>query len=123
MIEDILNNFIRSNNASKKMLFKKKIDKGEFYFIKTLPKELFAKDLLIKILLNIISSFKWKKSMKWSNHSMIWGRPLRSILAIYNNNHLSFNFGHLRSSENVIIEKDLSIKIKKLRILKTMKIF
>ena len=53
--------------------------------------------------------------MKWSNHSMIWGRPLRSILAVYNNNRLSFNFGHLRSSENVIIEKDLSIKIKKVK--------
>ena len=96
VIEDILNNFLRSNNASKKMLFKKKIDKGEFYFIKTLPRELLAKDMLIKILLNIISSFKWKKSMRWSNNSMIWGRPLRSILAIYNNSHLSFNFGHLR---------------------------
>ena len=43
------------------------------------------------------------------------GRPLRSILAVYNNNRLSFNFGHLRSSENVIIEKDLSIKIKKVK--------
>ena len=115
VIEDILNNFLRSNNASKKALFKKKIDKGEFYFIKTLPKELFAKDLLIKIILNIISSFKWKKSMKWSNHSMIWGRPLRSILAIYNNNHLSFNFGHLRSTENAIIEKDLLVKTKKVK--------
>tara|TARA_Y100000816_G_C26036338_1_gene542626 strand:+ start:109 stop:501 length:393 start_codon:yes stop_codon:yes gene_type:complete len=38
--------FIRSNNISKKELFKKKIEKGEFYFFKTKSKKLNTNDLL-----------------------------------------------------------------------------
>jgi len=38
--EIALEGFIRSNDISKKDLFKKKIDKGEFYFFKTKPKNL-----------------------------------------------------------------------------------
>ena len=47
VIEDILNNFLRSNNASKKTLFKKKIDKGEFILLK-----LYQKSYLLKICLS-----------------------------------------------------------------------
>ena len=37
-----LEGFIRSNNISKKDLFKKATDKGEFYFFKTKSKKLFS---------------------------------------------------------------------------------
>ena len=46
---------------------------------------------------------------------MIWGRPLRSILAVYNKKLLSFSYGHLKSTDSVIIEKDLTIKNKKVK--------
>ena len=52
VIEDVLNSFIRAQNASKKDVFEKENDKGKFYFVKTKPKELWAKDLLIKTVLN-----------------------------------------------------------------------
>ena len=39
--------------------------------------------------------------MKWSNYSLVWGRPLRSILSIFNNKHLKFSYYHLKSS-NII---------------------
>ncbi len=115
VIEDILNSFVRSHNVSKKDVFKKEIDKGEFYFIKTKSKELPTADLLIKIILNSISSLNWKKSMKWSDHNLIWGRPLRSILAIYNKKLLSFSYGHLKSTDTVVLEQDLSTKYKKVK--------
>ena len=53
--------------------------------------------------------------MKWSDNNMIWGRPLRSILAVYNKKLLSFSYGHLKSTDSVIIEKDLTIKNKKVK--------
>ena len=115
VIEDILNSFVRSHKVSKKDVFKREIDKGEFYFIKTKSKELLTADLLIKIILNSISSLNWKKSMKWSDHNLIWGRPLRSILAIYNKKLLSFSYGHLKSTDTVILEQDLSTKYKKVK--------
>ena len=47
IIDDILNNFIRSNNASKKMLFKKKLKRVNFTLLK-----LHQKSYLLKIFLS-----------------------------------------------------------------------
>ena len=113
VIDDVLNSFIRSQNASKKEIFEKENEKGKFYFIKTKSKEILTKDLLIKIILNSIASLNWRKSMKWSDKNLIWGRPLRSILVIFNKKLLPLRYGHLSSKESVIIEQDLVTKTKK----------
>lgn len=115
VLDDILNRFINANSVSRKDIFVKDIEKGKFYFIKTKSKEILTKDLLIKVILNSIASLNWKKSMKWSDKNLIWGRPLISILAIYNKKVLPFSYGHLRSTETVIVEKDLNVKYKKIK--------
>ncbi|MFL2883534.1 MAG: glycine--tRNA ligase subunit beta [Pelagibacteraceae bacterium] len=115
VIEDILNNFLRSHEANKKDIFEKETDKGNFFFIKTLAKEIPAKDLLTKIILNSIASISWRKSMRWSNNTLLWGRPLRSILAIFNKKLLPFSYGHLKTTDIVLIEKDLFTKQKKIK--------
>ncbi len=98
--------FIRSNNISKKELFKKKIEKGEFYFFKTKSKKLNTNDLLEKFVPLILKEIQWKKSMKWGKFDLNWGRPLKSILAIYNKKKLVFNFHHLVSSNTTFIDKE-----------------
>ena len=113
--ENILASFIKSRKVNKSDVFEKEINKVKFYFIRTKAKETFAKDLIIKITLNSIASLSWKKSMKWSNNSLIWGRPLRSILAIFNKKLLPFRYGHLKSTDLVIIEQDLKTKTKKIK--------
>ena len=113
VIDDVLNSFIRSQKASKKEIFEKENEKGKFYFIKTKSKEISTKDLLIKIILNSIASLNWRKSMKWSDKNLIWGRPLRSILVIFNKKLLPLRYGHLSSKESVVIEQDLVTKTKK----------
>ena len=115
VLDDILNRFIMAHNVSKKDVFEKETDKGNFYFVKTKGQEALTKDILIKIILNSISSLNWKKSMKWADNNLIWGRPLRSILAIYNKKLLPFNYGHLRSTETVIVEQDIINKYKKVK--------
>ena len=52
--------------------------------------------------------------MKWSTHSLMWGRPLRSIFAVFNKNKLSFQYQHLQSSDIIIIENDLEKKSKRI---------
>ena len=99
-----------------KDLFKKETEKGKFYFIKTEEKNILVEDLLIDILPKAIS-INWKKSMKWSTNDLMWGRPLRSIFAIFNGKKFFFKFHHLESTDNIIIEQDLIIKSKKLKIL------
>ena len=123
VIEDILNNFLRANKSNKKNLFEKETDKGKFFFLKTSKSEIEVEDLIVKNLLNIISSVKWKKSMRWSDTDLIWARPLRSIFAIFNKNLLKFNYGHLKSNNNIIVEKDLAKTVKKINSFKDYKKF
>ncbi|MDC0642117.1 glycine--tRNA ligase subunit beta [Candidatus Pelagibacter sp.] len=101
-----LEGFIRSNNISKKDLFKKATDKGEFYFFKTKSKKLNTQDLLEELVPLILQKIQWKKSMRWSDFSLNWGRPLKSILAIFDRKKLTFNFHHLTSSNSTFIDKE-----------------
>ncbi len=112
--DNILEGFIKAKNISKKDLFERDTIKGKFYFIKTNPKNILVEDLLRDILPKTLTSINWKKSMKWSNHALLWGRPLRSILALFNNRKISFKFDHLEVTDKVILEQDLNIKSKKI---------
>ena len=78
--EKAVEGFIRSNKIDKKILYKKKIEKGEFYFYKTESKLLKTHDLLIDFIPEILGNYQWKKSMKWGEFDLNGGRPLKSIL-------------------------------------------
>ncbi len=116
--DKVVQGFIRSKNANEKELIKKVTDKGEFYFIKTQSQLILVEDLLIKIIPKAIGSINWKKSMKWSDHNLVWGRPLRSIFAKFKNKKLKFKFEHFDTTDEIIIEQDLDIKTKKIKDLK-----
>ena len=45
----------------------------------------------------------------------MWGRPLRSIFALFNGKKIAFQFDHLESSDEIIIEQDLDFKSKKVK--------
>ena len=110
--EIALEGFLRSNNIVKKDLIKKKLDKGEFYFFKTKSKKLSTQDLLEELIPQILNKIQWKKSMKWSDFNLSWGRPLKSILAIFDKKKLTFNFHHLTSSNTSFIDKEFEEKKK-----------
>ena len=113
--DQVVQGFLRAKNVSEKDLIQKDTDKGKFYFIKTQSQSIFVEDILIKVIPKAIGSISWKKSMKWSDHNLMWGRPLRSIFSSYNNKKLPFQYEHLDAKDEVIIEKDLLIKTKKIR--------
>ena len=104
--EIALEGFIRSNDISKKDLFKKKIDKGEFYFFKTKPTKLNTHELLEESIPLILQKIQWKKSMRWGEFDLNWGRPLKSILAIFDRKKLTFSFHHLVSSDTTFVDKE-----------------
>jgi len=113
--DNILQSFTKAKNASKKDLFEKDTDKGKFYFIKTVPKNLLVEEVLKDILPKSLASISWKKSMKWSNYNLMWGRPLRSIFAVFKNKKISFVFDHLETTDSVIVEQDLILKTGKIK--------
>jgi glycyl-tRNA synthetase beta chain len=110
--EVALEGFIRSNNINKKDLFKQKTDKGEFYFFKTKSRKLNTQNLLEELVPSILHKIQWKKSMRWSDFNLNWGRPLKSILAIFDKKKLTFNFHHLTSSNSTFIDKEFEEKKK-----------
>ena len=110
--EVALEGFIRSNDLSKKDFFKKKTDKGEFYFFKTKSKKLNTHDLLEESVPLLLQKIQWKKSMKWGGFDLNWGRPLKSILAVFDKKKLIFDFHHLTSSNSTFIDKEYEEKKK-----------
>ena len=104
--EIALEGFIRSNNISKNDLYKKTVDKKEFYFFKTKLKRLNTYELIEEFIPKTLEKIQWKKSMKWGNYNLKWGRPLKSILAIYDKKKLIFDFHHLCSSNTTFIDKE-----------------
>ena len=110
-----LEGFIRSNKIEKKDLYKKKTEKDEFYFYKTKLITLKTQDLLTEFIPKILGNYQWKKSMKWGEFQLNWGRPLKSILSIFDKKVLNFKFQHLISSNSTFIDKDLEEKKKVFR--------
>jgi glycyl-tRNA synthetase beta chain len=113
--ENIIEGFMRSHQIKKKDLLEKVDEKGKFYCFKKSVKKIQTEDLLAKLIPKAIGSINWKKSMRWSDHDLMWGRPLRSILAIFNNKQLKFDHHHLISTEGVIIVDNFIDKIKKIK--------
>ena len=110
--EKALDGFLRSNNFQKKNLYQKENDKGTFYFVKKPPKTIKISELLNENIPSILDGISWKKSMKWGNFQLYWARPLKSILAIFNNKNLLFKYHHLQSSNLTFVDKDYEDKEK-----------
>jgi glycyl-tRNA synthetase beta chain len=108
--EIALEGFIRSNKILKKDLYEKVTDKGKFYFFKTKSKKLNTHQLLEEYLPVLLQKIQWKKSMYWGNFDINWGRPLKSILAIFDKKKINFNFHHLESSNSTFIDKEFEEK-------------
>ena len=105
-----LEGFMRSNQIEKKDLFKKKIEKGEFYFYKTKSKSKKTDNLLMEFVPKLLDNYQWKRSMKWGEFDLNWGRPLKSILAIFDRKVINFKFHHISSSNSTYTDKDFEEK-------------
>ena len=108
-----LDGFLKTNNLDRKDLYKKKIEKGEFYFAETKPKLINILEELQLIIPETLQNYSWKKSMKWANYDLTWGRPLKSIIAIFNKKVINFKFFHIESSNQTLIDGPKDEKIKK----------
>jgi len=106
--------FIKSNNLNKTDIYKEKLKKGDFYFAKTKPKFIDVLKELQTIIPETLKAYSWKKSMKWSTYDLSWGRPLKSIITLLNNQIVDFNFSHLKSGNLTLLEEANDEKIKKI---------
>ncbi len=114
---DAIEGFLKSNFISINELYRKITEKGEFYFYKKPSKKIKSEDILKHNIPLILDSMSWRKSMKWGEYDLYWGRPLKSILTIFDNKPLKFQFHHLVSSNSTYIDKDFE---EKTRVFKTV---
>jgi len=121
--EKAVKGFLRSNQINKNDLFKKNIEKGEFYFFKKPSKKINTINLLEEHTPLILDKLQWKKSMKWGSYTLNWARPLKSILAVFNDKSLSFQFHHLKCSNATFIDKEFEDKKKIFKNFKSYKSF
>ena len=121
--EKAIEGFLRSNQIDKKDLLKKKIEKGEFYFFKKPSNKINTIDLLQKYTPLILDKLQWKKSMVWGNYNLSWARPLKSILAVFDDKSLDFKFHHLISSNTTFTDKEFEDKKKIFKNFKSYKDF
>ncbi len=99
-----LEGFIKSNNLDVNDVLKEDTEKGKFYFAKIKSKTIYIDKELTKLIPEILGKLSWKKSMKWADYELNWGRPLKSILALFNNKVLKFKFYHLESSNQTFAD-------------------
>jgi len=111
--QNAIDGFIKSNKLKKSDIYKKKTEKGEFYFADTKPKSINVLEELQIIIPESIQNYSWKKSMKWSNYALNWGRPLRSIIALFESKVVNFNLHHLKSSNFTFLGEADEEKLKK----------
>ena len=121
--EKAVEGFLRSNSLERNDLFKKIIEKGEFYFYKKSSKKINTINLLEEQTPVILDRIKWKKSMRWGDFDLNWARPLKSILAIVDGKILNFKFHHLISSNTTFIDKEFEDKKKIFKNFKSYKFF
>ena len=95
--KNAIQGFLKSNDIKLSDLIKRKIKDVEYfcYLKKTPPTKL--NTLLEKNLNEILSSIKWKKSMRWGSLQDKWIRPIRNILCVLDNKKIKFNFAGLDS--------------------------
>jgi len=72
--------------------------KGLYLGKRILEKGKKTKELLAFILRDTILSLKFSKQMTWADYSIKFARPIRWILALYNNEIIKFNIENLVSS-------------------------
>jgi glycyl-tRNA synthetase beta chain len=121
--EKAVEGFLRSNQINKKDLIKKKIEKGEFYFFKKPSNKINTINLLEENTPLILDKLQWKKSMRWGNYSLNWARPLKSILAVFDDKSLGFKFHHLICSNKTFTDKEFEDKKKIFKTFKSYKAF
>jgi glycyl-tRNA synthetase beta chain len=57
--------------------------KGDFYIATTEKKGKATSDVIAELIPSIVRSFPWPKSMRWGSGSLIWVRPLHSIICTF----------------------------------------
>lgn len=89
--------FAQANNLAVEELVVEETNKGDYLFASKTIKGCNTVDLLPDILKDIISSFNFQKTMKWGKSSLRFIRPIRWLLALYNEEVIPISIEYIKS--------------------------
>lgn len=90
--------FARSKGVSAKELIKIETEKGIYAGIKRTIKGKETRNILSEKIPELIRSIPFKKSMRWGNGNLRFGRPIRWICAIFGKETVPFSIDGIESS-------------------------
>ncbi|WP_456397950.1 glycine--tRNA ligase subunit beta [Desulfurobacterium sp.] len=90
--------FARSKGLSAKELMKIETERGIYAGIKRTIKGRETKNILSEKIPELIKSIPFKKSMRWGNGNLKFGRPIRWICAIFGKDTVNFSIDGIESS-------------------------
>lgn len=91
--------FLKKTGLKLEQLEKRATDKGDVYFATIEQKGKATAEILPALLEEIVTNFHWPKSMRWSDHSFRWVRPLKNIAALFDGKILPLTVAHLKSND------------------------
>ena len=89
--------FAQSNQVKLEELVTEQTEKGDYLIAKKVIKGRNTEELLPEICLKLINSLSFPKSMRWGEKSFRFIRPIRWLLALYNQNIIPFYLETLKS--------------------------
>lgn len=91
--------FARSQKVDVEKLVIAERDNGEFLCVRKTTKGRKTSSVLKEILLEVISSVPFRKSMRWGDGKLTFARPIRWIAALYDGKPVKFSVENIRSSD------------------------
>lgn len=88
-----LSGFARTHGVDVDALFRMETEKGEYVAVRKKMGGARVADLLAEICPAVITALPFAKRMRWGVHSFAYARPLRWILALFDENVVAFQVG------------------------------
>ncbi len=95
-----LEGFLRTNGVNLEDVFVQETDKGAYVAVRKRMGGAQVADLLADICPNIIAALPFAKKMRWGAQSFAYARPLRWVLALFDDVIVPFSIGPLHSGRN-----------------------
>ncbi len=94
--------FMNSQKIKNRKLLKTKIvGEKEYFFFEKKVRSINNFNIFRELTVNLLNNFKWKTSMKWSNYSEKWIRPIKNIVCFFDEKKIDLSFCGIKSSDEV----------------------
>ncbi|MCK4359866.1 MAG: glycine--tRNA ligase subunit beta [Candidatus Cloacimonetes bacterium] len=90
--------FLKKQNLSEKDIVIKELVKGEYLTATKIIKGAPTSEILKQISIEVINKIQFPKTMRWFDNGISFARPIRWIVALFNQAVLSFQIGDVQSN-------------------------